>query len=241
MALSGTISTSLYGGQYKLYADWSATQSGSTSTITVKSYLYVDWRLEIVTRNGYIEVDGTKKTFTTDAINITSSGTDTTILFNTSVFTKTHTDAVSLPVELYFPIAAYLWDGSSTTYHAEMIATGTISLPATISAPTIASDSTSSTDTTVTSKIKISSNGGENPTKVVYKITSPTTSTKTYDSNTLTHTFTGLTPARKYTVTIVATNSGGDSNTVTQYITTTCSSPRRPNLDSYNRNDRIFK
>ena len=70
MALSGTISGSIYSGHYKLELRWSATQNvaNNTSTITVKMYMINDYNISISGRTNSITIAGSSTSIKSSSI-----------------------------------------------------------------------------------------------------------------------------------------------------------------------------
>lgn len=125
MALSGTISKSIYKGFYTYQMAWTAVQNvaGNYSDVTVITSLIWTNTLSVSSRSGaYTSVNGDKKTYTVGAVESNSGNRDV----NTSIFRVYHDDNgnASVAAVASYPIKATL----GGTYYAEIKASGTIAL-----------------------------------------------------------------------------------------------------------------
>ena len=136
MALSGTISKTLRGREYRI--SWSATQSisGNYSTVTCKHYLINDstFSLYINSRSNTCSVGGVSDDFTSAAI---STGGGSTIHLGTTTHKVNHNadGSKSVTITGTFNIQATL----SGTYYSSLTASGTVTLDKIPRAATITS------------------------------------------------------------------------------------------------------
>jgi hypothetical protein len=136
MALSGRISTTLRGREYRI--DWSASQNiaGNYSTVTCKHYLINDatFSLYINGRSNTCTVGGVSDDFTSDAI---STGGGSTIHLGTTTHKVNHNADGSKGVTIkgVFNIQATL----SGTYYSSLTASGSVTLDKIPRAATITS------------------------------------------------------------------------------------------------------
>lgn len=136
MALSGTISKTLRGREYRI--SWSATQSisGNYSTVTCKHYLINDstFSLYINSRSNTCSVGGVSDDFTSAAI---STGGGSTIHLGTTTHKVNHNadGSKSVTITGTFNIQATL----SGTYYSSITASGTVTLNKIPRAATISS------------------------------------------------------------------------------------------------------
>lgn len=127
MALSGSFTTSVDNGHYRLKVNWSATQdiANNTSTISAKAYFEGDYAANIGSRaNCKITIDGTAYTFTAPAI---SQGGSFSVQIGTASKTVTHNSdgTKSVTMSAYYTPQATL-DG--TYYNSMTASSGTVTL-----------------------------------------------------------------------------------------------------------------
>lgn len=125
MALSGSFSSSIESGHYKLRIDWSATQNvaNNTSKITAVMYLVNDWRINISTRSdNSTSIAGVAKTWSSPAIN----GTGTTKLGTVTSDTITH--KADGTAQAYISATFYVRATLSGTYYEKITASQTVTL-----------------------------------------------------------------------------------------------------------------
>ena len=129
MALSGSFSGSILGGNYKLRVDWSATQnvSGNTSKITCTMYLVQasSWGLGISSRSdNSTTINGTKYTWASPAIS--NGGGKTTKLATVTSGNIAHNSdgSKSVTISSTFELNATI----SGTYRDTITASATITL-----------------------------------------------------------------------------------------------------------------
>lgn len=152
MALSGSFSSSILSGNYKLRVDWAASQNISNNTSKITAVIYLvqasSWSLNIGTRSdNSTTINGTKYTWSTSAIN--NSGGKTTKLATVTSGNITHNadGTKSVTISTTFNLEATI----SGSYRGSITASATITLD-TIPRATTPTISTSSADmgTTVT-------------------------------------------------------------------------------------------
>lgn len=152
MALSGSFSSSILSGNYKLRVDWAASQNISNNTSKITAVIYLvqasSWSLNIGTRSdNSTTINGTKYTWSTSAIN--NSGGKTTKLATVTSGNITHNadGTKSVIISATFNLEATI----SGSYRGSITASATITLD-TIPRATTPTISTSSADmgTTVT-------------------------------------------------------------------------------------------
>ena len=129
MALSGSFSSSILSGNYKLRVDWAASQniSNNTSKITAVMYLVQasSWSLNIGTRSdNSTTINGTKYTWASPAIN--NSGGKTTKLATVTSGNITHNadGTKSVTISATFNLEATI----SGSYRGSITASATITL-----------------------------------------------------------------------------------------------------------------
>ena len=129
MALSGSFSGSILGGNYKLRVDWSATQNVSNNTSKISCAMYLvqasSWGLGISSRSdNSTTINGTKYTWTSPAIS-NSGGKSTKLATVTSGNIAHNADgSKSVTISATFQLNATI----SGTYRDTITASATVSL-----------------------------------------------------------------------------------------------------------------
>lgn len=142
MALSGSFSTSICDGNYKLLVEWSSSQnvSNNTSVITVKASLVVNWSLNVGERyNNTLSVAGTSVTYKTDPVRTT--GTHVLTEYKSGAISHNADGTKSVAISVSYRFNATI----NGTYYGTMTASKTVTLDTiprastpTLSASTIA-------------------------------------------------------------------------------------------------------
>ena len=125
MALSGSFSTSICDGHYKLLVEWSASQnvSNNTSVITVKASLVNDWSLDVGKRyNNTLSVAGTSVTYTSDAVR--TMGTHVLTEYKSGAISHNADGTKSVAISVSYRFNATI----NGTYYGTMTASKTVAL-----------------------------------------------------------------------------------------------------------------